>query len=197
MKFCILSWEFKKEHSYFKTHMNLTEVMPIDKVYREAYETGLQMIESGARKQDILVFLTKSAEKAAGADTVSSILLLDKEGLLRNGASPKLPHDYLKAIDGLKPDPFVGTCATAAATGLVVVTEDFSADNKWAELRHLPQSLGFYGAWSTPILTDTGKVLGTFGTYFRRKRTPTEAEIKGVKLLASVASLALLSKSND
>jgi len=180
----------------FTINMNLIDRMPIDKVYQEAYETGLQMIESGTRKLDILVFLTKSAEKAAGGDTVSSILLLDKDGLLRNGASPKLPHDYLKAIDGLKPDPFVGTCAAAAATGLVVVTEDFSADNKWAELRHLPQSLGFHGAWSTPILSETGKVLGTFGTYFRKKRIPTEIEIEGVKLLASVASLALLSSTN-
>jgi GAF domain-containing protein len=177
--------------------MNLTDRMPIDTVYKNACETGLQMIESGGRTQDILIFLTKSAEKAAGPDTVSSILLLDKEGLLRNGASPKLPPDYLKAIDGLKPDPFIGTCAAAAATGLVVVTEDFSADNKWAELRHLPQSLGFTGAWSTPILGDNGKVLGTFGTYFRKKRIPTEAEIKGVKLLASIASLALLSTSKD
>src|SRR4030095_3373975 len=166
--------------------------MAIEKVYQEAYETGLQMIESGAKKLDILVFLTKSAEKAAGGDTVSSILLLDQEGLLRNGASRRLPHDYLKAIDGLKPDPFVGTCAAAAATGSVVITEDFSADNKWAELRHLPQSLGFSGAWSTPILGESGKVLGTFGTYFRKKRIPTETEIEGVKLLASVASLALL-----
>ncbi len=171
--------------------MNLTDRMPIDKLYKDAYETGLQMIESGASKHEILTFLIKSAEAAAGKDTVSSILLLDKDGLLRNGASPQLPQDYLKAIDGLRPDPFVGTCAAAAATGLVVITEDFRADNKWAELRHLPLSLGFYGAWSTPIVTDAGKVLGTFGTYFRKKRTPTESEIKGVKLLASVASLAL------
>ena len=177
--------------------MNLTEITPIDQVYKDAYATGLQMIESGARMQEILNFLTKSAEMAAGTDTVSSILLLDKDGLLRNGASPLLPQDYLKAIDGLKPDPFVGTCAAAAATGLVVITEDFRADNKWAELKHLPLSLGFYGAWSTPIITDAGKVLGTFGTYFRKKRTPTEAEIKGVKLLASVATLALSITSND
>lgn len=73
-------------------------------------------------------------------------LVLDEEGLLRNAASPDLPLDYLNAIDRLKPDAKVGTCAAAAATGCVVITPDFRADDKWAELRHLPLSLGFVGA---------------------------------------------------
>jgi hypothetical protein len=37
-------------------------------------------------------------------------LILDENGLLRNGASPNLPQDYLRAIDRLKPDANVGTC---------------------------------------------------------------------------------------
>jgi GAF domain-containing protein len=163
----------------------------IKDIYIEAYEHALHMIEHGRPTSDILSFLTKAAENAAGADTVSSILLLDDKGLLRNGASPRLPHDYLKAIDGLKPHPKVGTCAAAAATGLMVVTEDFYDDNKWAELRHLPLALGFKGAWSMPITTTSGKVLGTFGTYFSRKRVPTQSEIEGVKLLASACAQAL------
>ena len=60
---------------------------------------------------------------------------MDQDGLLRNGASPNLPSDYLQAIDGLKPNPMEGTCAAAAATGCVVITQDFCDDDKWAELR--------------------------------------------------------------
>ncbi|MCE3283378.1 MAG: hypothetical protein K0Q66_2115, partial [Chitinophagaceae bacterium] len=102
--------------------------------------------------------------------------------------SPKLPEDYLKAIDGIKPDPKIGTCAAAAATGEVVITPDFFADDKWAELRHLPVALGFFGAWSMPIKTKGNKVLGTFGTYYRNLREPSKEEIKGTALLASVAA---------
>jgi GAF domain-containing protein len=119
---------------------------------------------------------------------VSSILLLDKSGLLRNGCSPKLPYDYLTAIDGLKPNAFVGTCAAAAATGSVVITKDFKSDDKWAELRHLPLALGFQGAWSMPIKTPEGKVIGTFGTYFKVQREPSSEEIEAVQCLASVAA---------
>jgi GAF domain-containing protein len=105
--------------------------------------------------------------------------------------SPNLPADYLDAIDRLKPDPDVGTCAAAAATGTVVVTPDFHADDKWAELRHLPLILGFVGAWSVPIKTPDGRVLGTFGTYFRDRRSPTSEERYGVSRLASVAASVL------
>jgi hypothetical protein len=85
------------------------------KSYTTAFENTLQMIDDGKSKDEILRYLIKVAETMAGADTVSSILVLDEEGLLRNGSSPRLPQDYLEAIDKLKPHPEVGTCAAAAA----------------------------------------------------------------------------------
>jgi len=168
--------------------------MMLSIVYSRAYDKALQMIESGINSGEILTFLASEAERASGTDAVVSILLLDEKGLLRNAASPKLPADYLQAIDGLKPDPNVGTCAAAAATGKVVFTPSFYADNKWAELRHLPTSLGFVGAWSQPIKTNDNKVLGTFGTYFRQQRKPSEEEMKGTELLASAAARVLSKK---
>jgi GAF domain-containing protein len=172
--------------------MNETQAgVVVGEVYERGYQNALKMISEGHPKEIVLSYLTKAAEMAAGADTVSSILLLDKSGLLRNGASPRLPKDYLAAIDGLKPDPKVGTCAAAAATGCMVVTEDFYEDSKWAELRHLPLALGFKGAWSMPIISEDDKVIGTFGTYYSRKRKPGDSEIEGVRLLAKAATLAL------
>ncbi|HJW15977.1 MAG TPA: GAF domain-containing protein [Flavisolibacter sp.] len=160
-------------------------------IYTHAYNEALQMIDKGEPKVHVLSFLASAAERAAGSDAVVSILLLDEKGLLRNGASPGLPQDYLKAIDGLKPHPEVGTCAAAAATGKVVITPSFYADNKWAELRHLPTSLGFVGAWSMPIKTEGNEVLGTFGTYYRDQKEPSVEEMKGVELLASAAAIVV------
>lgn len=165
--------------------------MIAEEFFAHTYRRSIEMLESGGKKQEILSYLASAAEAAAGPGTVASILLLDKDGLLRNGASPHLPQDYLKAIDGLKPDANVGTCAAAAATGSVVITPDFHADNKWAELRHLPLALGFVGAWSMPIKTDEGLVLGTFGTYFRENRSPSDEEMKGTAVLASAAAMVI------
>jgi GAF domain-containing protein len=164
---------------------------PCTAAVAQAVEQARRMTEDDAPTREILTALAAAGEVLAGPGSTVSILVLDGEGLLRNGASPNLPPDYLDAIDRLRPDPRVGTCAAAAATGSLVITPDFYADDKWAELRHLPLSLGYVGAWSMPIKSPRGKVLGTFGTYFRDRRQPTEAERRGVEQLAAAAALAL------
>jgi GAF domain-containing protein len=166
-------------------------------LYQQAYEHAMKMIDAGRSMEETLSTLTHAAERVAGPDTVSSILLLDNQGLLRNAASPRLPLDYLKAIDGLKPHAKIGTCAAAAATGTMVVTEDFYDDSKWAELRHLPLALGFKGGWSMPITNAEGKVLGTFGTYFRKKRVPIPIEVEGIALLARAAAEAVMRRKRN
>jgi hypothetical protein len=42
-----------------------------------------------------------------------------------------------------------------------------------------------------PIKSPQGKVLGTFGTYFRNRRQPTAQEREGVEHLAAAAALVL------
>ena len=159
---------------------------------REACDRAERLIGQKAPVYEVLTCLVSAAEVLAGPGCVASVLVLDDEGLLRNGASPNLPRDYLDAIDRLKPDAGVGTCAAAAATGAIVVTPSFLADDKWAELRHLPLSFGFAGAWSMPIKSgEDGRVLGTFGTYFRDVRVPTAREMRAVGTLAAAAARAL------
>jgi GAF domain-containing protein len=148
-------------------------------------------LRSGAPLRDVLSQLTTAVETLSGGRTVASILVLDREGLLRNGASPNLPADYLDAIDRLKPNARVGTCAAAAATGEIVDTPSFYDDDRWAELRHLPLALGFVGAWSMPIKSSEGRVIGTFGTYFREHRLPTPTERGAVAVFATVAAEAM------
>lgn len=159
---------------------------------QRAADRAREMLDAGTPDQEILSMLVDTAEHVASTNAVCSILFLDRDGLLRNAASPNLPADYLAAIDRLKPNPRVGTCAAAAATGAIVVTSDFTADDKWAELRHLPLALGFVGAWSMPIKSANGKVLGTLGTYLRERRSPAPEELESIKVLASAAGLVLV-----
>jgi GAF domain-containing protein len=161
------------------------------KLVLAAREHAHELLHRGAPLREVLATLTSAIEELAKGRTVSSILVLDREGLLRNGASPNLPADYLDAIDRLKPNPDLGTCAAAAATGEIVDTPSFYDDQRWAELRHLPLALGFVGAWSMPIKSGDGRVLGTFGTYFREHRLPTASEREAVALLAKVAAEAV------
>jgi len=174
-----------------ETRNTILPEVGVTEFVENAVKQSIQMLEKGMPQHKILAHLVNTAEKVGENKVVSSILVLDKNGLLRNGSSPQLPYDYLTAIDGIKPNPRVGTCAAAAATGLMVLTPDFTADDKWAELRHLPLALGFQGAWSIPIKNPDGKVLGTFGTYFREKREPTPTEVQSVGSLAVAAANVL------
>ena len=155
--------------------------------YQRTRETALDMQAAGRPAREILGYLVAQAEAASSGNSTCSVLIVDREGLLRNGASPGLPSDYLAAIDRLKPDPAVGTCASAAATGKPVVTPDFLTDANWKELKHLPLALGFVAAWSQPILGSDGRVLGTFGTYYRTRRGPGPDERSRVEALAAIA----------
>ncbi|MEO5672994.1 MAG: GAF domain-containing protein [Ramlibacter sp.] len=154
-----------------------------------------EQIAKGAPLREMLAGLATAAEQIAGEGCVASILLLDDEGLLRNAASPNLPADYPDAIDRLRPDPGLGTCAAAAATGEIVLTPDFESDDKWAELKHLPLSIGYRAAWSMPIKNQRGRVLGTFGTYYPDRRSPTPQEIEAVARLVALAARALAARS--
>lgn len=157
----------------------------------DAQKESLEMVVKGAPLSDVLTYLTRVVEEHAGGNAIASVLLIDEDGRLRNGASPSLPEHYLKAIDGIKPDPNLGTCAAAAALGRIVITPDIAADPKWQNLKHLPLELGLRAAWSVPILARSGDVLGTFGTYFRECREPEKLERQAVEILARTAALAI------
>jgi CHASE3 domain sensor protein len=157
----------------------------------DSQKRSLEMVVSGTPLCDVLTYLARVVEEQSEGRAIASILLLGSDGLLRNGASPTLPADYLRAIDGLKPCAEVGTCCAAAATGEVVFTPNIETDSKWQSLKHLPLNLGFVAAWSQPITASDGRVLGTFGTYFRETREPTPFERQSVEMLARTAALAI------
>lgn len=163
----------------------------------EAQKKSLEMVVKGAPLEEVLIFLTQVVEQQTEGQTVASILLLDEKGLLRNGASPNLPESYLQAIDGIKADVNVGTCSAAAASRETVITPDIAADLKWQGLAHLPLELGLKAAWTMPIIARDGHVLGTFGTYFRQRREPTDIERQVVEILGRTAALAIEGKQME
>lgn len=159
--------------------------------YQEIFDQSLELLSKGINSKKILTYIASEAQKLMESGSAVSILLLDENGLLRNGASPSLPADYLKAIDGIKPDPQVGTCAAAAATGNLVITKSFLADDKWQELKHLPMALGYVGAWSVPIKTNENCIVGTIGVYLRNTKTPNESDKQGIELLTKAVAQVL------
>ena len=123
---------------------------------------------------DRLVRLIESQMPAMRA----SVLLLDDDGMtLRHGAAPHLPPDYCRAVDGSRIGPAAGSCGTAAWRREQVIVTDIATDPLWADYKSLALGHGLRACWSTPILDNRDRVLGTFAMYYEEPREPKAGEL--------------------
>jgi GAF domain-containing protein len=121
-----------------------------------------------------------------------SILLLDRErGTLHAGAAPHLPDEYIRRFEGMQIGPNEGSCSAAAYSASTVIVEDIHTHPNWAQLRSLAAPHGLRACWSTPIMSGSGEVLGTFATYYRALRAPNAAERPWVEAATHVAAVAI------
>jgi GAF domain-containing protein len=75
--------------------------------------------------------------------------------------------------------------------GKSVVVSDILTDPLWEDYRDLASRSGLGACWSTPILTKTGKVLGSFAMYYREPRAPTGAEARLTDVATRLAGQAI------
>ncbi len=96
------------------------------------------------------------------------MLVDETEHVLRVGAAPSLPPDYVREADRVEIGPEAGSCGTAAyfATPVVVAghPDRLPLGRSTARSR---RRTAFAACWSTPIMASSGdRVLGTFAVYY-------------------------------
>jgi PAS domain S-box-containing protein len=152
----------------------------------------LELIARGAALEKVLTEIAYAAESNCDADVRCSILLLDESKTrLLHGAAPSLPKEYNDAIHGTGIGLMVGSCGRAAFSRKSVVVPDIAIEPSWENLKHLALPYGLRGAWSTPIFSSQGEVLGTLGIYFLQPGVPSERAQQVIDLLARTASIAI------
>jgi PAS domain S-box-containing protein len=151
----------------------------------------LEMIARGISLKLILQGACVLVEELASG-SLCSILLFDPSGnCLRHGAAPSLPKIYTEAIDGVVIGPSVGSCGTAAYRAEPVIVSDIATDPLWANFRDLALAHQLRACWSTPILSSTGRMLGTFATYYREPRSPGSQERSVIERVTHLTSIAI------
>jgi len=130
-------------------------------------------------------------ESTAEPDTSTSILLLDGT-TLHHGAGPKLPREYLDAINGSEIGPVAGSCGTAAFFDKPIYVSDICNDPLWENYRHLALKHDLRACWSTPIRNPEGTLLGTFAVYHERPRTPTTGELASIQDITEHVARAIM-----
>jgi formate hydrogenlyase transcriptional activator len=168
------------------TPPSLAQTLPSDAVL-----DALRMILLGAPLNEVLTTITRLIE-AHSAGMLCSIFLLDEDNLhLRYGVAASLPEAYWAATDGLCIGPNVGSCGTAAYLRQPVFVSDIASDPRWVKYRDFALQNGLRAAWSTPIMSHDGKVLGTFCMYYREVRQPGPGEIQLIDYASRIAGIAI------
>jgi NO-binding membrane sensor protein with MHYT domain/signal transduction histidine kinase len=158
---------------------------------RDGESRILEMTARDARLEDTLETLVHFVE-AQFAGLLCSVLLLDEDGEhVRHGAAPNLPKAYSEAIDGLSIGPKAGSCGTAMYRREPVVVIDILQDPLWEDYRDVAGRYGLRACWSTPILSHSGKALGSFAMYFREPRNPSPAETSALEMATHLAGIAI------
>jgi PAS domain S-box-containing protein len=142
--------------------------------------------------RDILNDLCCSIDLEA-SPVISTVLLMDPDGeRLWHTAGPLVPRDWLPAISPVVVSPHSACCGAAAFFKKRVIVADVATHTNWPdEFKDLAIKNRIRAAWSEPILTKDGEVLGTFALYSSKPRIPTDAEIQLIEAAGHIALIAI------
>jgi signal transduction histidine kinase len=150
----------------------------------------LEMVAAGKPLAAILEELCYLVDSVS-ADSLASVLLVDSANRLRTGAAPRFPKEFISLIDGIQIGPVVGSCGTAAYRKEQVIATDIETDPLWDNYRDLARQYGLRAGWSTPILSSDRSVLGVFGIYWNKARSPSPVHFHLIDRITQLAAIAI------
>ncbi len=167
--------------------------MDIDRItgILEAQQKVISMITSGDALPDCLDAICRLIESLlAEANARTSILLLE-DTRLKHGGAPSLPKAYCDLIDGIEIGPRVGSCGTAMYKKRQIIVSDISTDSHWADYKHIALEHGLRACWSSPIMSSSGAVLGSFAIYYTEPKQPDAHHLEMIDRFSNLSALAI------
>lgn len=148
------------------------------------------LIGQAAALEDIIDAITAWLGDKIPDALVSVMLYSEQEQTLNLIKEPAyFSREYVEALKDLKIGPNVGACGAAAYHRRLVVCEDLLNDPNWVAYKDLVKQNGLRACWSVPIANGSGKLFGSFGTYYRSIKSPTPNEIDLLQYAASLIAL--------
>jgi len=154
----------------------------------------LQQVSVGSELNDIFNSLCVLLEQQLPGAYCSVMTVDPSTNRLRGEAAPSLPKEYAEGVDGLMIGSCAGSCGTAAYRGEAVFVTDIATDPLWAPFRDFALGHNIRACWSTPFLSQTGEVLGTFAISHNVACHPTSHHHEVLKTAAHLASIATESR---
>jgi len=107
-------------------------------------------------------------------------------------AGPHVPAAFKAAITPWPIGPDRAPCGAAAFTKQRVIVPNISKDPRWPDdARDLALSHGVSAAWSEPLISKYGEVLGTFAMYYPEPRRPQSSDFELIQAAGHIALIAI------
>jgi diguanylate cyclase (GGDEF)-like protein/PAS domain S-box-containing protein len=125
-------------------------------------------------------------------ESCCAVNLLDRDKQALNfGVAPKLPREFLQAMDYAPIGIRYGSCSAAVYLSRLVTVADIETDALWEYRREVAREAGFRAAWSVPIVASDGQVVGTLAVYRRQPGIPFSRDHELMMRMAQIAGIAI------
>jgi diguanylate cyclase (GGDEF)-like protein/PAS domain S-box-containing protein len=127
-----------------------------------------------------------------------AINLLDEAAAVLNfGAAPRLPREFVAAMDRTPVGIRFGSCSASVYLARQVTVADIETDALWDYRREAARRAGLRSAWSTPINAPDGRAVGTFSVYRRQPGVPSGSDHEFMARMAQIAGIAIDRRSAE
>ena len=165
--------------------------MQFAEVLNQSKNELLEMVATGQPLTPVLDRLTALIESQFEG-LYCTVLLLDLDGQhVHVGAGPRMPAEYMQALEGAAIGPTAGSCGTAMFDNRLVIVEDIATHPLWAAYKALALPFGFKACWSAPIHAANHGVIGSFAMYYREVRRPSPEELSALNTASHLAGIAI------
>ena len=165
--------------------------MQFAEVLNQAKNELLEMVATGQPLKPVLDRLTALIESQFDG-LYCTVLLLDLDGRhVHVGAGPRMPAEYMQALDGAEIGPTAGSCGTAMFDDRLVIVDNIATHPLWAAYRDLALPYGLKACWSAPIHAADRGVIGSFAMYYREVRRPSPEELNALSTASHLAGIAI------
>lgn len=134
-----------------------------------AQKDAFEILAMGRSMTETLKSFARAVEAQSPGRVLVAIHLLDESGMqFMQTIAPSLPPSYRQATDGMEVSSAAGPCCAAISERRRVVVADVAASREFAAFASFALPLGILAGSSNPIMSSTGRVLGTVATYYRQ-----------------------------
>lgn len=153
----------------------------------------------GNQHQETLDDLCRSAESMLPNAVASIMLFTDDKNSLTVRAAPNIPIEASKALNGLIPGEYSGSCGTAVYRNVAQFVSNTKEDTRWAAsaFQDFAKIFGINACWSMPIRGDNKLAIGSFALSSMEKRNPQKFHKKLLETCADIVAIILKREAEE